>query len=279
MRLKLALLALPLALLAALFVYFQPRLGVQQVDGSTPGSPAVVAGQSGSAAPTDSTASRGSSVMNPYNPSAETTPTLLRAITVVGQGETKVAPDVAYVNAGVRIRETTAQAAQEKTNQAMAAVIAKIKSLGIDDKDIQTSGISLWPVILRENVIDGYEASNSVIVKVDIAKAGPTIDAAVEGGANSNVSIGFGLKDPSTATLQGLEAAAKDARTRADAIAKGLGVTIKQVQIAVEESSSSPVVMREAAAYAAADAKMMAPTPVQPGELTVITRVRVTYTY
>ena len=218
--------------------------------------------------------------MDPNTPSAETTSTLLKSITVVGQGDAKIAPDVGYVSVGVRTREKTAKEAQDKNNQAMAAVIAKVKSLGVDDKDIQTSGISLYPVYSQENVISGYEAANSVTVRTDIGKVGPVIDAAVEAGANSNVSVGFGLKDPSAATLQALEAATKDARARADAIAKGLGVMIKEVQIAVEETTTSPVVMRDTGYnVAAASEAKMAPTPVQAGELTVTSRVRVTYTY
>jgi uncharacterized protein len=282
MRLKLALLALPLALLAALFVYFvRPQLGVAPAAGSTTGAPAFVANPSGGAAPADSALS-GVVKMDPNSPSgADTTPTLLKAITVVGQGEAKIAPDVAYVSIGVRTREKTAKDAQDKNNQAMAAVIAKVKSLGIDDKDIQTSGISLYPAYeTTGTLISGYDASNSVTVRVDIAKIGPVLDGAVESGANSNVSVGFALKDPSAATSQALEAATKDARARADAIAKGLGVTIKEVQIAVEETSTSPVIMRDAAAYSSVGAEAaMAKTPVQAGELTVTSRVRVTYTY
>lgn len=283
MRLKLALLAIPLALLAALFVYFvRPQLGATPAASSTTGTPAFVANPSGGAAPAASALS-GVANMDTTSPTtADPTATLLKSITVVGQGQVKVAPDVAYVSVGVRTRETTAKDAQDKNNQAMAAAIARIKSLGIEDKDIQTSGISLYPVYDgTANQITGYEAANTVTARVDIAKAGPVIDGAVEAGANSNVSVSFGLKDPSAATAQALEASAKDARTHADAIAKGLGVTIKEVQIAVEETSTSPVVMRDSAygmAASAPDAKI-APTPVQAGELTVTSTVRVTYSY
>lgn len=281
MRLKIALLALPLALLAAFFVYFiRPQLGAAPAAGSTAGAPSSVAGSAGTSLAPGTSSTQGARFMDQSSLSADTTPTLLRAITVVGQGEVKIAPDVAFVTVGVRNREKTAMEAQEKTNQAMDAVIAKIKSLGIADKDIQTSGINLWPVYERDSLISGYEASNTVTVQVEIAKVGPLIDAAVEAGANNSLSIGFGLKDPSAATLQALEAASKEARTRADAIARGLGVTVKDVQIAVEETTSSPVAMRDASyALKAAEGAMSAPTPVQPGEMTVTSRVRVTYSY
>ncbi len=218
--------------------------------------------------------------MDPNSPTAaDTTPTLLKAITVVGQGQIKVAPDVAYVSVGVQTRANTAKDAQDQNNQAMAAAIAKIKSLGIADKDIQTSGISLYPSYDNSNTITGYQASNTVTAKVDIAKAGPVIDGAVEAGANSNVSISFGLSDPSAAQVQALEAAAKDARTHADAIAKGLGVTIKAVQLASEQTTTTPIPYAVAASVAQDSAAKMAPTPVQAGEMTVTANVQVTYSY
>jgi uncharacterized protein len=287
MRLKLALVALPLALLAAFFVYFRPQFGAAPAAGSPSavvgqsGAPAVAGAAVGSAAPAPAAStSSGAVKMDPSTPSADTTSPILKSITVVGQGEANVAPDVAYVSVGVQTREKTAKDAQDKNNQAMATAIAKVKALGIDDKDIQTSGISLYPVYDQNSTITGYQASNTITAKVDIAKAGQVIDAAVEAGANSNVSVSFGLKDSSAATAQALEAATKEARTRADAIAKGLGVTIKEVQIAVEQSSVTPIVtsLGYANAAAASDAKM-APTPVQPGQLTVTSRVQVTYTY
>ena len=276
MRLKLALLAIPLALLAALFVYFvRPQLGAAPAAGSTTGAPAYVANPSSGGAPAASTLS-GATKMDPgVSTAAETTPTLLKTITVAGQGQVQVAPDVAYVSFGVQTRASTAKDAQDQNNQAMAAAIAKIKALGIADKDIQTSGISLYPVYDQSNTITGYQASNTVTVSVDVAKAGQVIDGAVGAGANTSVSVSFGLKDPGAAQAQALEAAAKDARTHADAIAKGLGVTIQQVQVAVEQTSTTPVPVR--AMGVAASSAGIAPTPVQAGQLTVTATVSVTY--
>jgi uncharacterized protein YggE len=289
MRLMLALLAIPLAILIALFIVLSPQIGTERAAGSALGvvgsvvSPATSTGadqaSAGAAFAPQSSSSTGVKMQDPANPSAETTPILTKVITVVGQGEAKVAPDIAYVNVGVRTREKTAKDAQDKNNQAMAAVIDSIKKLGVPETEIQTNGISLWPVYQQENIVGGYEAANGVTVRVEIAKVGPLLDAAVEAGANSNVSVGFALKDPKAATAQALENATIDARGRADAIAKGLGFTVKEVQIAVEETSTPPVVMRDAGySLAAAEAKI-APTPVQPGELTVTSRVRVTYSY
>ncbi len=278
MRLKLALLAIPIALLAALFVYFvRPQLGATPAVGSSTGAPSYVANPSSGAAPAASTLAGVASAGSSTPAAAGTTSSLLNTITVTGQGQIKVAPDVAYVSFGVQTRASTAKAAQDQNNQAMAAAIAKIKALGIADADIQTSGINLYPVYDQSNTITGYQAGNTVTVTVDVAKAGDVIDAAVGAGANTNVSVSFGLKDPSAATDQALEAAAKAARAHADAIAKGLGVTIQQVQLAVEQTSTTPVPVRDVAV--AASSAAIAPTPVQAGQLTVSATVQVTYSY
>ena len=53
------------------------------------------------------------------------------------------APDIATVSAGVTSQAQTAVEAMQVNAREMSAVIARIKALGIAEKDIQTSGISL----------------------------------------------------------------------------------------------------------------------------------------
>lgn len=202
-----------------------------------------------------------------------------KGIVVVGVGTAHAAPDSASITVGVQTEAQTAKEAQEKGNATMAAVVASIKSLGIPEKDIQTSGVGLWPMTERENRVTGYRASNSVTVQVqDVSKVGPVLDAAVAAGANTAGNVRFGLKDPSAAQRQALDAAAKDAQGKADAIAKALGVRIKAVDSAVEEVTGGPVPVAEAlrAEFEAAGGMGV---PVQPGELAVTTRLRITCSY
>lgn len=201
-----------------------------------------------------------------------------RTITVGGVGTTRVTPDVAFVTLGVQTRGQTAAEAQAANATTMTNVLNAIKAQGIPESAIQTRGLVLSPIVETEGQVTGYQAENHVVVRVtDLSRVGPLIDAAVGAGANAAGGVRFGLADESAAKQQALEAAANDARAKADAIAKALGVQISAVESVAEESSAqpSPLDAVEAAPRAAA-----APdTPVEPGELTVTVRLRVVYAY
>ena len=76
-----------------------------------------------------------------------------KTITVTGQGQVLRTPDLATVHLGVETIGRTAQQAMEKNGAAMTAIVSYIKSLGIADKDIQTTGLSLYPIDTRYPVI------------------------------------------------------------------------------------------------------------------------------
>ena len=67
-------------------------------------------------------------------------------IAVTGSGKVTVVPDMATISLGVLIQRNTAKAAREAAAESMTKVVAAIKALGIDDKDIASSSISLQPV-------------------------------------------------------------------------------------------------------------------------------------
>ena len=107
-------------------------------------------------------------------PSADGDPTE-HTISVAGSGKVTVVPDMATINLGVLIQREKAKAAREAGAEAMTKVIAALKALGIDDKDIQTSWVSLNPVYDYQSTtqrITGYQLQNTVSVTVrDLAKS------------------------------------------------------------------------------------------------------------
>lgn len=201
-------------------------------------------------------------------------------ITVVGEGVLRVEPDVAYLTTGVQTRSQTAKQAQDENSRLMAAVVQRLRSLGIEAKDIRTTGVNLHPVYENQpGTITGYEASNTVSVTVqDVAKTGEVLDAAVSAGANLSSNVRFGLKDDSAVRRQALDQAVKAARAKAEAIAGAAGLRVAAVQSMIDESSGQPD-MPEMARMGMAQAADMGPVPVQPGQLAVNARVRVVYTF
>src|ERR1700704_336025 len=67
------------------------------------------------------------------------------AISVTGEASISAPPDLAQIDAGVASDAKTAREASEANNAAMGKVLAALKSAGIDEKDYQTSRLSLQP--------------------------------------------------------------------------------------------------------------------------------------
>jgi uncharacterized protein YggE len=203
-------------------------------------------------------------------------------ITVGGEGKVTVTPDLAHVQLGVQIQKPTAKAARDAAATAMTNVVAALKKLGIDDKDIKTTQVSLNAVYdyppNASAVLRGYQLTNQVAVTVrDLGKLSDVVDNAVAAGATTVDGISFDVADRTSIEAQAREAAAKDARAKADVYAKTLGLAITGVS-AVSEQVSAPVWYAPSYANAAAGAVPdKAATPVQAGSTDVTIDVQVSF--
>jgi uncharacterized protein len=200
-------------------------------------------------------------------------------IAVVGSGKVTVVPDMATIRLGVIIERPTAKAASQAAATAMTGVVAAIRKLGIDDKDIATSMVSLGPVYdYPQNAtpkIRGYQLQNIVTVtvrKLDVLSG--VIDDSVAAGATSVEGISFDVADRAAAEAKAREAAVKDAKAKADPLASGVGVRITGVA-SMSESVSTPIWYGQELA-GAAPAKD-ASTPVLPGSTDVVINVSVSF--
>lgn len=209
-----------------------------------------------------------------------------KGITIVAQGQVTAKPDIAWITIGVRTTAVTARQAMDENNAAVAAVIAKLESMGIAKKDMQTGNISLYPQTKAprpeeagpEQIV-AYWANNSLRVTVrNLGTLGAVLDAAVSAGANSVSGIRFGVDDDSKLRDEALKEAIKTARAKADLVAEGLGLRVTGVQSVSLESYATPgPVYYEVAAPAA---RMAAgEVPVETGELTFTASVRVTFVF
>ena len=73
---------------------------------------------------------------------AETSPP---AISVTGEATVTVPPDLAEIGGGVILSAKNARDASDANNAAMGKVLLALKASGIDEKDYQTSRLSLQP--------------------------------------------------------------------------------------------------------------------------------------
>lgn len=191
-------------------------------------------------------------------------------------------PDIATVYAGVSTRAQTAVEAMQQNAKQMAAVVAKIKALGVAEDDIQTSGINLSPQYdynqaTQSQVFRGYVASNRVSVKLrKVDQAGKALDALVAAGANDIGGPDFSVDDDTAYRAEARRNALERAQNQATEYARLSGYTgVRLLEINESVSGRQPP-MPVLRAYNAAAAEA-ASTPVQPGLVGTVVNVTVKY--
>jgi len=131
-------------------------------------------------------------------------------ISVTGEAHISAPPDLARVDGGVTSEAKTAREASDANNAAMGKVLLALKGAGIDEKDYQTSRLSLQPQSSSSKTsgpptIIGYRASNRVTIQLrDVTKLASVIDTLVGAGANDIGGISF--------MASGVEASRRSAR-------------------------------------------------------------------
>lgn len=201
------------------------------------------------------------------------------AISVTGEATVSVAPDQAQVDGGVATDAKTAREASDANNAAMGKVLLALKGAGIDEKDYQTSRLSLQPQYAtsskageRPSVV-GYRASNRVTIRVrDVTKVASTIDVLVGAGANEIGGINFVVSQASKLLDDAREQAIADARRKAQIYARAAGVTLGEPISITEEGSGTPMFRGKVAGGMAASA-----APVAQGEETLSVTVNVSW--
>ena len=157
--------------------------------------------------------------------------TIEPAILTSGDAIVSRKPDLAIVTSGVESQQGTAAAAQADLATKTAKLISRIKGLGVADKDLGTTGYWVGPVYgSTGQTITGYRASHQLQIKWhNVDTVGKTLDAIVQEGGATNISVSFGLTDPKTAQAEARSLAVADARSKAQAMASAAGVKLGQV--------------------------------------------------
>jgi len=203
-------------------------------------------------------------------------------IIVSGEGEASVAPDLAVLTLSVMREAKTARAALDANNDAMAAVIAAMKSAGIKDRDLQTAGIQINPRYNYTNKPDGsqeaelvaYQVTNTLSVRIrDIDKTGDILDKAVSLGVNQGGGIAFTNEDPAAAITEARKKAVANAMAKAKTLAEAAGVSIGRVLEITDQNVAPAPMPINAKAFDAAGAAV----PVQAGENSYAVQVTVTF--
>jgi uncharacterized protein len=189
-------------------------------------------------------------------------------------------PDIATFSTGVQTMAATASAAVRANNMQMASVIARLKALGIADRDIQTTQINLnqqFDYRDGQQIFKGYQASNMVNAKLsDLRKLGAFLDALAVDGATSFNGPTFGVDDESSFREAARDKVWTSAIARAQSLARKAGYNDVRV-LRVEENDQGQGYMSAPMAVRSMNAAVDKITPIAPGELSVAASMSFTF--
>lgn len=219
--------------------------------------------------------------------------TATNTISVSGTGEVFAVPDTGEFSVTVREHAKEVKDAQAVATKKSNDIIAYLKAAGIEDKDIKTTDYSVnpqyeWQQGVCPNagycppgkqVLTGFEVAQTLSVKVrDTAKAGDLLSGVGGKGVSEVSGLTFTIDDEDALKADARAKAITDAKTKADELAKQLGVSIVRiVGYSENEGGYQPVYMK-AMAMDARVASEAAPAPQIPvGQNKITSNVSVTY--
>lgn len=186
-----------------------------------------------------------------------------RLISVIGEGEVKAVPDQAIVDMSVSTEGATAEEAKAKNDKITAMALRAAKDLGIEDRDIQTASVVAEPRYDYPNQvrqISGYDMNRSIHITLrNVAKLDELLSNETKVGVNVVGQTQFQLSDLKAKKAQARTNAIKDAKEKAQQLARDLGVQVGKAYSISEQTISQPVPMFRAMSAKAADGGDNAP--------------------
>lgn len=167
-----------------------------------------------------------------------------RTISISGDGKVTVIPDIAYVSLGMSVEKAKVVDAQAENTKTMNALIEKLKNLGIDKKDIQTTNYNIYPNYDYPNNVQtlrSYTVTQQVSVKIrQTDKVEAVLKLAGELNLNQIGGLSFNVDDPEQYRQEARVKALENAKQKAEDLAKVMGVKLGKVVSFSESEAYNP---------------------------------------
>jgi len=207
-------------------------------------------------------------------------------IVVSGKGELTVKPDIATISFSVMEENMDVGKASDAVNTKIANIVETLKTNGVDEKDIKTTGYNIYPRYNYVNsaiypyngtqVLAGYDVTQSISIKIiDLAKAGKIVTDLGNLKVTDMSGLNFTEDKYDDLVLQARDEAITDARAQAKKLAKALGVRLVKI-VGYSEGGNYPIYYDRAVMSASSLGKgveAVLPT----GENTITSNVSITY--
>ncbi|MDO8575136.1 MAG: SIMPL domain-containing protein [bacterium] len=212
-------------------------------------------------------------------------------ITVEGKGEEFAIPDVAIFSVTVTKEAKTVLEAQKLMSDKMNVIIAEVKKAGVAEKDIKTENYYVNPKYdytssaciqgycpPTKPVFIGYEVSQSIQVKIrEVVKAGDILSTVGGLGATSIGNLNFTVDDQDTIKDKARNLAIANAKTKADELAKQLGVKLVRVVSFSENGGNYPMYDKAMMSSSVSAPAVSRGVDLPQGETKIVSNVNITY--
>jgi uncharacterized protein YggE len=204
---------------------------------------------------------------------------------VTGEGKVSVTPDIAKVTLGIQDSGLSLKTVQNSVNTKSKALTDAIKKLGIAESDIKTTSYNIYPqydYTTPIQKITGYQVSTDYEITIkDFDKVNDVITSGTAAGANIVGSVSFDLND-ATKTEKMNEArtlAVKDAKTKAEGLAKAAGISLGKIINVSENQNQSirPMALTDKSAVGLGGGTPAIAPDIQPGTTEIDITVSLSY--
>ena len=219
-------------------------------------------------------------------------------ITLSGHGEVQAIPDIAKINFTIKKEAKTVKEAQAGVVLVEKKALDFLKEKKVDEKDIKTSNASFYPKYdyvriacpsiganeisydcgNNKQVLVGYEASESIVVKVrNTDDAGIIMQGLGAIGVSNLSGPDFAIDNEDSLKAQARKEAINDAKEKARILAKDLGVSLGRIADFSESGNDYPIMYGESAMMKDSVGAAPAPAVIPKGENTISSNVTITY--
>lgn len=210
-------------------------------------------------------------------------------ITTSASAEIKVRPDSMHTDLGVRVEAKTLSEARNDLASRMRRLTKAIADVNVKGLSVRTSQLDISPIETeakegRPSRIVGYRAESSLRLRLEgvaLEELGDVsariIDAGVRAGANRVEGVSFYLANPEPEQARALKLAVKKAEAQARVMAEAAGVRLGTVQSLDGSPGHREYAYRKMLMAASFEGGGGAPTPIEPGEITISAEVSVKY--
>jgi uncharacterized protein len=199
-------------------------------------------------------------------------------ITVTGTGTVTGVPNQLILSMSIQVNGSSVTSALTQADQTVRRVTAALRNTGVQQSDIQTSGLQISPNYQNNSQVPtSYGVSESMTVTMNqMKKAGIQIDAAVRAGGNAVTVDNVSMNLTSTGALMAAAraSAVANAKAQAQQFASALGEQLGPVISITPVQQSMPQQFDYANGAAVPKASSV---PISPGTQQLTVTITVVY--